>query len=290
MTLFQRCFLITLILLGTTACSSVKEPQLVSVDNVAISLANDQSYIVLTDLKIYNPNKFTLQSKDIKLELFMDNLLLGKIQLINDFYIKKRDTLSLKTKLILEPKLFENSIRLEDTINFRVRGSAKIPLLPIKHTFDIEHSLELSDIIEPILKENLGKDAINFKGIKINNIGLSSIDIISALTFKNNFNFNYTIEKLDVEFFDSKKYSNLIGKSSIQAPIQVDEKSEVNVESTVSLNTAKLGKSILKNLLKKNQSLFIRANVVIVLNQIKVPLTILKQVDYNPLTQQIKIQ
>ena len=289
MKLFLKYFLITIILLCITACTSIKDPKLVSIDNVVME-SSDDSYTVLIDIKLYNPNMFPLRSKDVKLELFIDSLFIGKILLMNDFYIKKRDTLSLKTKLIIDYKLFKQPVNLNDTLNLRVKGSAKVSIFSINYKFDIEHQLRLSDLMEPLLKNNLKESDVNFRAIKVKNIRLSTVDIVSTLTFKNNFNFDYTIEKLNIEIFDSNTYTNLVGQSSIGNPIQVVQKSNIDIESAISLSTAKLGKSILKNLFRRRYSLFIRANAVIVFNQIQVPITILKQVDYNPLTQEVNIK
>tara|TARA_B110000114_G_C15090257_1_gene398218 strand:- start:656 stop:1525 length:870 start_codon:yes stop_codon:yes gene_type:complete len=289
MKLFLKYFLITIILLCITACTSIKDPKLVSIDNVVME-SSDDSYTVLIDIKLYNPNMFPLRSKDVKLELFIDSLFIGKILLMNDFYIKKRDTLSLKTKLIIDYKLFKQPVNLNDILNLRVKGSAKVSIFSINYKFDIEHQLRLSDLMEPLLKNNLKESDVNFRAITVKNIRLSTVDIVSTLTFKNNFNFDYTIEKLNIEIFDSNTYTNLVGQSSIGNPIQVVQKSNIDIESAISLNTAKLGKSILKNLFRRRYSLFIRANAVIVFNQIQVPITILKQVDYNPITQEVNIK
>jgi LEA14-like dessication related protein len=289
MKLFLKYFLITIILLCITACTSIKDPKLVSIDNVVME-SSDDSYTVLIDIKLYNPNMFPLRSKDVKLELFIDSLFIGKILLMNDFYIKKRDTLSLKTKLIIDYKLFKQPVNLNDILNLRVKGSAKVSIFSINYKFDIEHQLRLSDLMEPLLKNNLKESDVNFRAIKVKNIRLSTVDIVSTLTFKNNFNFDYTIEKLNIEIFDSNTYTNLVGQSSLGNPIQVVQKSNIDIESAISLSTAKLGKSILKNLFRRRYSLFIRANAVIVFNQIQVPITILKQVDYNPLTQEVNIK
>jgi len=290
MKIHLKYFSIIAISLFLIACNSIKDPELVSVDNISISLIDDNSYSMVTELKIYNPNKFTLQSKDIKFDLYMDSLFLGKILLMDDFYIKKLDTSSLKTNLILQPKLFANPISLNDEINLSAKGSAKISIIPFKYKFDIAHKLKLSDLINPLLEKNLSESDIKFKSIKIENIRFSTVDFLSLFNFKNNFNFDYNIKNLDIEIFDSKNFDNLIGRSSIKTPITVVKKSKVNVESITSLNTAKLSKSILTNILRKSHSLFVRANVIIIFNQIEVPLTILKQVDYNPFTQEIKIQ
>ena len=284
-----KYFLFSSVIFAITACTSVKDPKLVSLDNVVMESSGD-SYSIITNLKLYNPNRFALSSKDVKLEIFIDSLFIGKVILLNEFYIEKRDTTTLKTKLTLEPQLFDQPVDLNDTLNLSVKGSAKVPILPINYKFDIEHQLILADLIDPILKKNFKESDVNFKSIKIKNINPSTVDIISALTFKNNLDVDYSIKKLDIEIFDSKIHTNLIGKSSLATPIQVDRKSEIDIESNITLNTAKLGRSILKNLFKKTYSLFVRANVIIVFNQIQVPLTILKQIDYNPISQEINIK
>ena len=289
MKLFLKYFLITIILLCITACTSIKDPKLVSIDNVVME-SSDDSYTVLIDIKLYNPNMFPLRSKDVKLELFIDSLFIGEILLMNDFYIRKQDTLSLKTKIILESKLFDQPLSLKDTLDLRVKGSAKVPFMPINHKFNANYQLLLSDLIDPLLENNLKESDIKFKQITIKKIRFSTVDILTTLAFKNNFNFDYTIKELNIEIFDSAAHTNLVGKSSIKNAIQVGRKSEVDIDSAVSLNTAKLGTSILKNLFKKTQTLFIKVNAIIVFNQIKVPVSILKQVDYNPITKEIKLQ
>lgn len=289
MKLYLKYSLVIIIVLCITACTSIKEPKLVSLNNVVMNSSGD-SFAVTTDITLYNPNIFALRSKDVKLELFIDSLFIGEILLMNDFYIRKQDTLSLKTKIILESKLFDQPLSLKDTLDLRVKGSAKVPFVPINHKFNANYQLLLSDLIDPLLENNLKESDIKFKEITIKKIRFSTVDILTTLAFKNNFNFDYTIKELNIEIFDSAAHTNLVGKSSIKNAIQVGRKSEVDIDSAVSLNTAKLGTSILKNLFKKTQTLFIKVNAIIVFNQIKVPVSILKQVDYNPITKEIKLQ
>jgi len=289
MKLFLKYFLIVLIILSFTTCSSIKDPKFISIENVEVKSAGE-SFNVITDLKIYNPNKFAIHSKDIDIELFLDGLFIGKINLLNEFKVKRQDTLKLKSRLILEPKLFKQKVSLNDTLNLNLKGSAKVSFIPLNYKFNIEQNLILSDLLEPLIKNNLKGSDFNFKSIQIENIRLSSFDIVSALTFNNNFDFDYSIEKLNIEIYDSKNYNNLIGESNIDNHIKVKNQGEVDIESTITLNSAKLGKSILKNLLKKRYSLFVKVNAIIDFNQIQFPLTILREVDYNPITQKIYIK
>ena len=289
MKLFLKYFLIVLIILSFTTCSSIKDPKFISIENVEVKSVGE-SFNVITDLKIYNPNKFAIHSKDIDIELFLDGLFIGKINLLNEFKVKRQDTLKLKSRLILEPKLFKQKVSLNDTLNLNLKGSAKVSFIPLNYKFNIEQNLILSDLLEPLIKNNLKGSDFNFKSIQIENIRLSSFDIVSALTFNNNFDFDYSIEKLNIEIYDSKNYNNLIGESNIDNHIKVKNQGEVDIESTITLNSAKLGKSILKNLLKKRYSLFVKVNAIIDFNQIQFPLTILREVDYNPITQKIYIK
>jgi LEA14-like dessication related protein len=286
---FLRYFFIVLIILGVTACSTIKDPRFISIENVEVKTVGESFYII-TDLEMYNPNKFALHSKDVDIELFIDKLFIGNVSLLSEFKVKKLDTLKLRSRLILEPKLFKNKISLKDTLNLRAKGSTKVSFIPLNYKFDIKQNLILSDLLEPLIKNKLKNSDFNFKSIQLENIRLSSVDIESALTFNNNFNFDYSIEKLNIEIYDSKKHNNLIGESNINNPIKVEKQSEAEIVSNISLNTAKLGKSILKNLLKKRHSLFVKVNAIIDFNKIQIPLTMLKELEYNPITQEIFIK
>lgn len=289
MKLSLKYFFIVLIGLGINACSTIKDPKLVSLENVDVNSVGN-SFSILTDLNIYNPNNFSLYSKNVNVELFLDDLFVGKINLLNQFKVKRKDTLKLRSKLNLDPMLFDQKVSLDDTLNLNLRGSAKISFIPLNYKFNIQQKLMLSDLIEPLVENNLKDSNINFKSIHIKNIGLSRVDMISVLTFKNNFNFDYSIEKLNVEIYDSSRYNNIIGESNIENPIEVKNNNEFEIESAITLNTAKLGKSILKNLLKKRYTLFVKVNVIINFNQIKLPFSIFKELDYNPITQEIYIK
>jgi LEA14-like dessication related protein len=289
MKLIFKYFLVVLLVLVITACSAIKDPQLVSIENVDVQ-SNNEYLSVVTDLKIYNPNRFALRSKDVNIELFMDDLFVGNISLLSTFNVKKQDTLKLRSRLNLEPHLFQQNINLNDTLNLRIKGSAKVSFIPLNYKFDIDHQLMLSDLLDPLLEKKLKDSDIIFKTIRIENIKLSRIDIISGLKFKNNFNFDYSIDKLNVKIFDSKQHNNLVGESDIDEPIEVKKQSEIDIESAISLNTAKLGKSIIKNLFKKRYTLYVKVNAILVLNKIKFPITVLREVHYNPITQEIKIK
>ena len=286
---FFKFLIILLIILGiTTACSTIKDPELISISNLEIK-TDSESFNIQTDLKIYNPNKFTLRSQNINIELFINDLFIGDVVLLDEFNVKKQDTSVLTFNLNLDSKFFNQRINLGDTLNLNIKGKAKI-FFNLNYKFNTDYQLSLSDLFESLLETNFKNSNINLNSVRIENIGFSNFDILPNLTFKNNFDFDYSIEKLNIEIFDSDKYNIPIGVFEKYNSIQVKKQSHINIESPISINTAKFGKSILKNLSRKTYSLFVKINAKVVFKKIELPLTVFKKLEYDIPSQKIYIK
>ena len=286
---FFKFLIILLIILGiTTACSTIKDPELISISNLEIK-TDSESFNIQTDLKIYNPNKFTLRSQSVNIELFINDLFIGDVVLLDEFNVKKQDTSVLTFNLNLDSKFFNQRINLGDTLNLNIKGKAKI-FFNLNYKFNTDYQLSLSDLFESFLERNFKNSNINLNSVRIENIGFSNFDILPNLTFKNNFDFDYSIEKLNIEIYDSDKYNIPIGVFEKYNSIQVKKQSHINIESPISINTAKFGKSILKNLSRKTYSLFVKINAIVVFKKIELPLTVFKKLEYDIPSQKIYIK
>ncbi|MAZ54463.1 MAG: hypothetical protein CMP55_01480, partial [Flavobacteriales bacterium] len=208
----------------------------------------------------------------------------------NDFNIDKLDTLILKSELKLEPKILSKPISIADTLNIRAKGIAKAPMLFFDYKFDVNYKLLSSDLLYPLVNENLNKSDFRLEITKIKNINLSKIEMLSNVNFKNNFDFDYLIKKLDIKIFPGKELEKELGKSSLKKPILIKKRSEINIENNISLETKKFGFSLVKGIFKKKYSFFITADALIEFNQIQIPLKIIRQINYNPITKEINIQ
>lgn len=286
---FFKFLIILLIILGiATACSTIKDPELISISNLEIK-TDSESFNIQTDLKIYNPNKFTLRSQNINIELFINELFIGDVVLLEKFNVKKQDTSVLTFNLNLDSKFFNQRINLGDTLNLNIKGKAKI-FFNLNYKFNTDYQLSLSDLFESLLETNFKNSNINLNSVRIEKIGFSNFDILPNLTFKNNFDFDYSIEKLNIEIYDSDKYNIPIGVFEKYNSIQVKKQSHINIESPISINTAKFGKSILKNLSGKTYSLFVKINAKVVFKKIELPLTVFKKLEYDIPSQKIYIK
>lgn len=286
---FFKFSIILLIILGIiTACSTIKDPELISIGNLEIK-TDSEPFNIQTDLKIYNPNKFSLRSQNVNIELFINDLFIGDVVLLDEFNVKKQDTSVLTFNLNLDSKFFNQRINLADTLNLNIKGKAKI-FFNLNYKFNTDYQLSLSDLFESLLETNFKNSNINLNSVRIENIGFSNFDILPDLTFKNNFDFDYSIEKLNIEIYDSDKYNIPIGVFKKYNSIQVNKKSHINIESPISINTAKFGKSILKNLSGKTYSLFIKINAKVVFKKMELPLTVFKKLEYDISSQKIYIK
>ena len=276
-------------LLITSSCSVVKEPELISIENLSMSSGLDKNFKISAGLKIFNPNKFLLKSDDIKLDIYLDTLLVGKAFFKDNFNLKKRDTTIINTQIDLNPFFLQQSLSLKDTLNITSNGTAKIPFLPTNYNFSIDYKVPLNDLLDPILKNNLASSNFRLEEIKVEKVNFSEIILKSLFIFDNEFDFDYTIKKVDIEIYDSSSYQNLIGSSSLSNTINVRAKSSNDLLATTSLNSMGLGKTFLKNIFKRTKSFYLKVNITVLFMNIQVPISIKKQVDYNPLTNQIKI-
>ena len=276
-------------LLITSSCSVVKEPELISIENLSMSPGLDKNFKISAGLKIFNPNKFLLKSDDIKLDIYLDTLLVGKAFFKDNFNLKKRDTTIINTQIDLNPFFLQQSLSLKDTLNITSNGTAKIPFLPTNYNFSIDYKVPLNDLLDPILKNNLASSNFRLEEIKVEKVNFSEIILKSLFIFDNEFDFDYTIKKVDIEIYDSSSYQNLIGSSSLSNTINVRAKSSNDLLATTSLNSMGLGKTFLKNIFKRTKSFYLKVNITVLFMNIQVPISIKKQVDYNPLTNQIKI-
>ena len=246
-------------LLINLSCSVIKEPKLISIENLSISSSLNNNFKVSAGLKVFNPNNFSLKSNDIKIDIYLDSFLL------------------------------KQSISLKDTLSIISNGYAKIPFLPANYNFNLNYNLSLNDLLDPILTKNIESSNFKIEEIKLEKVNFSEITLNSLFVFEKQFNFDYTIKKIDIEIYETNSYKNLIGSSSLNNTINVRAKSSTDFLTRTSLNSFSLGKTFLKNIFKKTKSLYLKVDAILVFINIEVPISIQKQVDYNPLTNQIKI-
>lgn len=294
MKLSSKIISIFLILLFLVACSTIKEPKLVSVEKIQLDLDTksefENEFSVISIMKIYNPNWFTIKSKEVNFKVYIDTFFVGKANIIGDMNIKKRDTANVKICLKFQKNFLESKINFKDSIRFSLLGSANIPYFPKKYFFNFDYNVKVSDFINNITDGLVNEGNIKIKDVKITNISLKNIQFNLLFNIQNNLKIDYVLNKLDVDIYDSKLFTKIIGNSSLNEPMNINANSVNEFSSIVNVNSFKLGTSLINSVMNKQHNLFINVNAIVSYKNILVPFTIRKEVEYNPLTLEIKLK
>lgn len=110
---FRNIILIAFALL-VTACSEVETLELKKVEKFALNNVSASGADVELDLLVYNPNGFKIKVTDYELDVFINNVRIGKAQL--------------DEKLVL-PKKTESSQHVNVQVNFKNMLFGAIPVL-----------------------------------------------------------------------------------------------------------------------------------------------------------------
>jgi len=106
------CLLILFTWLFHSSCSSVKEPELIGIENVRIDRMGLQESAVKLDLHYFNPNKFRLKLKKAEGDAWLDGNSLGHFTLDTLIHIPARDSFRLPLKLKMDMRHFLANMRM----------------------------------------------------------------------------------------------------------------------------------------------------------------------------------
>lgn len=294
MKLSSKIISVFLISLFLVACSTIKEPELVSVEKIQLDLdsksESKNEFSVISIMKIYNPNWFTIKSNEVNFKVYIDTFFVGKANIIGELNLKKRDTGNVKVCLKLQKDFLESKINFKDTLQFSLLGSADIPYFPKIYYFNLKYKIKASDFVNSISDGLINEGNIKINEVKINNLSINNIQFNVLFNINNNINMDYVINKLDVDIYNSKAFKKVIGNSSLNEPMNIKANSVNEFSTIVNVNTIKLGASLINSVMNKQNSLFMNVNAIVSYKNILVPFTIRKEVEYNPLTLEIKLK
>ena len=103
MRLFKRYLFIVLFtnLFFLVGCSSIKTPEIISINNAEITKEDSESFFIDSQIKIYNPNRFSISTKDISFNLYIDSLYIGKGDVNKGLTLEKNNNSNITTSLVI---------------------------------------------------------------------------------------------------------------------------------------------------------------------------------------------
>ncbi|MBX3242098.1 MAG: LEA type 2 family protein [Chitinophagaceae bacterium] len=120
------CLLAAVLLSG--CIGNVQEPEYIDVENIRVDAARNLTNLY-GDIRFYNPNKHNLAFKSGKLDVYIEDRLLGKTVLDSLVKIRKLDTFLIPVKIELDTKnLLSNALSLAFKDSLKVRLDGKITI------------------------------------------------------------------------------------------------------------------------------------------------------------------
>lgn len=279
---------ILFVLLFIISCTTFKSPELISIENIDLVEDNDSVIDVKSSALLYNPNWFTLSLNNVEFNIYRDSIFLGSGYVIDSLYLKHNDTNYIKTIFSLDKLqliLLSNS---SDTLNITIVGNTKIPYINKDYYFEFNHLLDIDEILKLFSAKMFNTENIKIKEINVKELNLKNAKFEVLLSVINEFDSKLIIDKLNLTIFKTKDYKYIIGNSSINEQIVLDENIENNVKTVINFNPISLGSSVFSNTLNNNNKLYIKIESDVILNNHIIPVKILKTVEYNPSNFKIK--
>jgi len=273
-------FVLIIISIFFVACSTIKNPVLIGVNDVELGDNESEGITLNLDLNVYNPNWFNIKAKDVDFNIYIDTLHFGYGSFKNEILIPKRDTVVINSSININNLNFSSDISFKDSLLADIYGSASISFYPKKYHFHFQQEFSFSDYIKPLLKDFLSEGSIEVKELKVKEFTLSKINMEILIDFYNKSNIGYKIKNIEIEIFEDKKYKKKIGESSIDKSIFIRPNKTTEIVSEIELDAFSSGLSWLKNKLQGENFVFVKIKASVNYNNLIFPFVVKKKISY----------
>lgn len=283
-----------LMLLGAmmfiTSCSSIKTPELNSINNIEITNENSENIFLVSEISVFNPNRFSISTKDISFNLYVDSLYVGKGEVDNELILAKNESTNITTSLVINKSNLKSFSSLKDSVSLNILGSSTIPYISKKYYFDLKYNIYPNDLISFFTERLMEDIKIKITEVKLKKLNIKNILLDFVFVLDNKSLMECKVKNLDIKLFKTNAYKDLIGSSEIKDEFTVESNTINQFESQLKMNILKIGTAFFLNSINNENSFFIEVNSIIEYNNLELPITIKRRIDYNPLTLEIELK
>ena len=241
--------IICVFILAILAASCSQKPEFVRIGNVAVSGLKDSLLLVRMDYVVFNPNDVKTKLKQSSMDIYYRDSLVGQGFLDKQISLAANDTVKVpvRCEITLErlhqyyPELLESEASI-----FKVKGDSKVSFLLNSFTIDMDDEIQLNtkEIIFNEIRKNISQTN-NFKirSIEANKLpSFSKTELKLQVLAKNNLPLEYTIEKMELQFYMDKG-DKAVAEWILAQPLFQKALETVNIPINASLSNM----GILKN-------------------------------------------
>lgn len=232
----RKSWLLLLLLLPfQMACGKIKEPVFEAIDSMKITGVRD-SGIITADVKvrIRNENSLTYSGNEVEMKIYHKKVMVASGKAADSFQIPSNDTVSflMHVEFFLDSLMDDSyEILYQDSIPLQIEVNGKFGALRIASKAVMNHQLKTGEMLDILMKENLGRKQIKMEKTSIKDFSPQISTIVSQIRFTNTMPLDLNIRFVDIDIFSDNKLSNKIshwndstgfiipqGKDTLMAP------------------------------------------------------------------------
>ena len=123
----NKCWLPVLFVLLSAACRQPKELIYQSVENFSMKQASNNKALLAMDIRLYNPNSYSMKLKSADVDVFLNGRQAGKMNAGNQCILPAKDTFSIPVTLEVELKnILPNVLQLLMNSDVDIKLDGKI--------------------------------------------------------------------------------------------------------------------------------------------------------------------
>ena len=273
-----------------SSCISFSEPEVIDFKIIDVNRDSLNNLILKTSVDIYNPNFFTISSNELKINVFYDTILVANSFFENQIDILKKDTFNLNTDFAIKTNSIKYFTNAKDSIHLKVNGYTRMPLLNKKYFFNTTLTFFPESEIAEISNFFIKKIGLKISEIKFINANFNEINLNIGLTFNSLNQFNFSINQLETFIYSDKNKTKLLGVSKLDIKELNSLDDSKIIYSNVKLNSINFTKLLFLNSLNQNNILYVRVNSEVDFNGVNFPISLNKEIHYNPLTFEVELR
>tara|TARA_X000000368_G_C22986144_1_gene692243 strand:+ start:126 stop:998 length:873 start_codon:yes stop_codon:yes gene_type:complete len=290
MSIFSKNLTYLLFLITFSSCVNINDPEVVDFKIIDINKDSTNNLIVKTNVEIYNPSFLNLNTDELKINVFYDTVLLAHTLFDNQINITNQDTSNLETDFVINSSALKYFSNFQDSVLLKIIGYTKISFLNKKYFFSTDYSLSPNLEISKISNFLIDKFGLKISKIKFLNANIDEVNLNIGLSLENIDEFNLSINKLETFIYSDANHQDLLGVSILDTSRLNSFNNSSIVYSNVKLNSLKLTKLLFLNSLSGNNNLHVMINSIVDFDGINLPISINKEIHYNPLTFEAEIK
>ena len=273
-------YIVVIIFSFLSACSIVKDVEIIDVGKIDSILVVDDSLIINLSSSVYNPNFFDLKLQGLEFDLLNNTSLFGKGHVDQDIFIKKHDTVQISSRINISISMLPDDIFYQDTQDIKVVGFANVKAPVNKFYFSLDQTINISDYIDLLVSDLFKDEDFELKKISVNTISLSDVTLDGVFQISNKHNLRYSIEKVNIDFYATSQYEKKIGSSQINSNFLIEPNSLNMFDFSVKLKSKDAGSFLLSKLFRKNNKIYMNLNVIVKYQSLTFPFHMNQELTY----------